>query len=295
MFTSLKSRVTSIYRKFSSALGGLFAQHNIHQEHLNELSQQLLSADVGVATTNSVIQKLQQRLSEGQLHDGQQLKQLLTQELLGRLEGKNRTISADVYLIVGINGSGKTTAIGKLATILASQGKQSVIAAADTFRAAADQQISVWAQRVGAHCIVGKQGADPASVVYSSCEYVIQHPEQALIVDTAGRLQTKTNLMKELEKIKRVIASKLPDKKVVTLLTIDAMLGQNSFEQARQFKQAVGVDGVILTKMDGSAKGGIIFAIEQECSIPVIFVSYGEQLNQFKLFDPNEYISQLLE
>ena len=195
---------------------------------------------------------------------------------------------------MGINGSGKTTFAGKLAYDLHKQGKKVLLVAADTFRAAAPEQLKQWAIRTGASIINGKEGQDPASVVFTGCEQFKSQGFDALIIDTAGRLQTKTNLMKELEKIHKIISRQLPNYTPCTLLTIDAMLGQNSFEQATLFNESTQLDGIVLTKMDGTGKGGIVFAITQQLGIPVAYIAYGEQPEQLKLFNAQEYVQELL-
>ena len=196
--------------------------------------------------------------------------------------------------MVGINGSGKTTFAGKLAHKYAQESKKVLLVAADTFRAAAPEQLQEWSDTVGVDMVRGTQNQDPASVVCSGCEKFKTDQYDILIIDTAGRLHTKTNLMNELTKINRVITKQLPDKTVNTLLTIDSMLGQNSFEQAKLFHESTDLSGLVLTKMDGTGKGGIVFAITDELAIPIWYITFGEQLNQLKLFDKNEYVDNLL-
>ena len=199
-----------------------------------------------------------------------------------------------IFLFVGINGSGKTTSIGKLAHKYTKQGKKVLLVAADTFRAAAPEQLNQWALESGADILCGKEGQDPASLVFQGCEKFKNEQYDILIIDTAGRLQTRVNLMHELAKIKRSVQKQLSDRTVTTLLTIDAMLGQNSFEQAKLFKESTDVSGIILTKMDGTGKGGIVFAIAQELGIPVAYLTFGEQSDQIKTFDVQEYVTELL-
>jgi fused signal recognition particle receptor len=202
--------------------------------------------------------------------------------------------SADIILLVGINGSGKTSAAGKLANQYRLQGKPVILTAADTFRAAAVEQLRVWAERTQSTFISGKDGQDPASVVFAGLDAYAQKPESTLIIDTAGRLQTKVNLMRELEKIRTIITKKAPQARVKTLLTVDAMLGQNSFDQAKLFHESTHLDGIILTKMDGTGKGGIIFSITETFSIPVAFITFGETITDIQPFDPHAFISDLL-
>jgi len=211
------------------------------------------------------------------------------------LTGKQFEKLKSAILFVGINGGGKTTAIAKMANQLKSDGKKVLLAAADTFRAAATEQLEEWAVRVGVDIVIGKEKQDPASVVYQACEKFKNENYDYLIVDTAGRLQTKINLMNELAKLKRVIEKILGADRVTMLLTVDAMLGQNSFEQARIFNESAHLDGIVLTKMDGTGKGGIVFAIVQELKIPVAYITFGENLEAIKRFDAQEYVKDLLE
>jgi len=201
---------------------------------------------------------------------------------------------ADLFLLVGINGSGKTTFASKLANYYKRQHKKVLFVAADTFRAAAVEQLSEWAVKLGVDIVHGSANQDPAAVVYQGCEKFKHENYDVLIIDTAGRLQTKTNLMQELGKIKRVIGKVLPDKDILTLLTLDAMLGQNSLVQAQVFNEVVSLSGVVLTKMDGTGKGGIVLAVAQQLRLPVVFISCGERVDDLKLFDSQEYVTNLV-
>jgi fused signal recognition particle receptor len=202
--------------------------------------------------------------------------------------------NAKIYLLVGINGSGKTTCVAKLAHLFKNQGKKVLLVAADTFRAAAPEQLAAWATATNATLVIGTPGQEPASVVFAGCEVFAEGEHDIMIIDTAGRLQTKTNLMRELEKMRRIIEKKAPNASVCTLLTIDAMLGQNSLEQARVFHESTPLDGIILTKMDGTGKGGIVFAIMHELKIPIVFMTYGEKLEDMAQFNLTDYITSLL-
>lgn len=295
MFSFIKNKLQKIFSTVTSKLGSFFSRTTIDEAALKELEILLISSDVGVATTRSIIAALRKQIGTG-IIDGAQLKKYMHTILLDILnQHKSPDLSTEqVFLFVGINGSGKTTTVGKLAHQYKQQGKKVLLVAADTFRAAAPEQLNQWALQVGVDILIGKDGQDPASLVFQGCEKFKNEKYDILIIDTAGRLQTKTNLMHELAKIKRCVQKQLTDQSVVTLLTIDAMLGQNSFEQAKLFKESTDVSGIILTKMDGTGKGGIVFAIAQELGIPVIFLTFGEQSDQIKKFDVQEYVSELL-
>jgi fused signal recognition particle receptor len=294
MFGFIKKTLRTIYDQFTTRAQTLFSRTTIDTEALTELEKILIQADTGIHTSRAIIAQLKQDVLKGTITKGTDLKAALEQQLLALLQ--NTYIpTADIYLLVGINGSGKTTCAAKISNWLKHKHKTVLLVAADTFRAAATEQLETWAHKLSVDIVIGKENQDPASVVFTGCEKFKQDNYSALVIDTAGRLQTKVNLMKELEKIKRIIERQLPDKKIATLLTVDSMLGQNSFEQAKIFNESTQVDGIILTKMDGTAKGGIVFAIAQELKIPVAFISYGEQPDQLALFNPAEYVRDLLE
>jgi len=249
---------------------------------------------MGVKTTKLIINKLNESFGSGEITKGQDLKEALQKYLIEAISLKQMNANNELFLLVGINGSGKTTFAAKLANQFISQGKKVLLVAGDTFRAAAVEQLADWAKKIGASIEIGKPEQDPSSVVFAGCQRYKNENFDILIIDTAGRLQTKVNLMKELEKIKKVIEKQLPEKKVLTLLTIDSMLGQNSFEQANLFNQSTNLDGLILTKMDGTGKAGIAFAIVQELKIPVKYICFGEKLEQISDFDAQSYVEQLL-
>ncbi len=290
MFNFLKKALSAVYAKVTSKLNTLFAQETIDQETLKQLEKILIEADTGIHTTRSILKELNSEVASGKIKKGEDLQQALKKQLRARLQANPYHDTADVYLLVGINGSGKTTFAAKLAH----KKQQPLLVAADTFRAAAPEQLSAWAKKLSVDMVIGTPQQDPASVVYKGCEQFHAGCYDALIIDTAGRLQTKINLMKELEKIRKIIAKQLPDKKVTTLLTIDAMLGQNSFDQAKVFKESTEVDGIVLTKMDGTAKGGIVFSITEHLKIPIAFISFGEHLDQLAPFNPDDYLTSLL-
>jgi fused signal recognition particle receptor len=295
MFNFIKNSLQKIYTQVTSKLTELFHRNTFDARTLKELEILLLQADTGIHTTRYILSRLEHAHKQGNIRGGSDLKQELHHILYDIVAQVSRAqYEASVIMLVGINGSGKTTCASKLAYGLKQQGKRVLLVAADTFRAAATEQLVIWAQRCAIEIVTGKEGQDPASVVFAGCQKYKEGAYDTVIIDTAGRLQTKTHLMRELEKIKKVISVQLSSQKLCTLLTIDAMLGQNSFEQAQLFHQSTNLDGVILTKMDGTGKGGIIFAIARELGVPVAYISFGEQVEQWKLFHAHEYVSELL-
>jgi fused signal recognition particle receptor len=295
MFNFIKKSLQKVYDAFTSKIHALFGRATVDQALLDELEELLIAADVGVKPTRVIIDNLKAGVAQGSVTSGEDVKKVLEQHLNQLLAQYPAPSESSVYLLVGINGSGKTTCAGKLAYRLQQQGKRVLFVAGDTFRAAATQQLEQWAQRTGADIVVGKADQDPASVVFAGCERFKNGQYDVLIIDTAGRLQTKINLMKELEKIKKIVAKHFPDTPVCTLLTVDAMLGQNSFEQAKLFHESSALDGIILTKMDGTGKGGIVFSITQELHVPIAYLSFGENPDQFDHFNGARYVHDLLK
>lgn len=295
MFGFIKNTLQKIYHAVTSNLISIFAQKKISPETLTEIEKILITADTGITTTKAIISSLQKQYAAGTITDGQQLQLALEKELLATLaQAQTAPKNSSIFLLIGINGSGKTTFAGKLAYSFTSKGKTCILAAADTFRAAAPEQLKSWATASGADIFIGNANQDPAAIAFGATEKFKKSQADVLIIDTAGRLQTKENLMREIEKIKRVIQKQLPDATIHTLLTVDAMLGQNSFQQAKIFHEAVKIDGIVLTKIDGTGKGGIIFSITQNLRIPVEYISYGEKMGDMKLFNAQEYVSSLL-
>lgn len=295
MFSFIKSALQGIFGRVTSAFDALFGRSRIDDAAVAELERILYTADTGVAMTRSIIEQVS-RASQTKALSGNELKQLLATILraeLGNVSYNEPTESPQVFMLVGINGAGKTSFAAKLAYRLQQQGKKILFAAADTFRAAAVDQLRVWADRLGIACVTGTS-SDPGSVVFQALDTFKKGAYNVLIIDTAGRLQTKVNLMKELEKLRNIVGKQLPNTPVITLLTIDAMLGQNSLAQADVFSQAAPIDGVVLTKMDGTSKGGIVFAIAHQLRIPVAYITYGENLADCALFEPDSYVNQLL-
>jgi fused signal recognition particle receptor len=293
MFNFLKNSLSKIYVAVTSKFNDLFGK-KIDSNTLEELKKILILADTGVRSTNLIISSLEKLYKEGQIADGQDLKIALRDLLLELLSLKFNNFETNAFLMLGINGSGKTTFCAKLANYYKKQGKKVLLVAADTFRAAAVEQLQTWSNKIGVDIYRGRENQDPASVVFEGCVKFKSEGYDILIIDTAGRLQTKSNLMQELSKIKRVIAGQLADKNLITLLTLDAMLGQNSLEQAKLFNEATQVDGIILTKLDGTGKGGFVINVVEEFKIPIAFTSFGEKVSDFLKFDAESYIDQLL-
>jgi fused signal recognition particle receptor len=275
---------------------------------LDELEEALIGADIGVATAMEIIEKARQQISRKQLNDVDELKRLIKSELREILDAAERnrkqgTVASEIevpleirpyiVMVVGVNGVGKTTTIGKLAHRIKSEGNEVLICAADTFRAAANDQLAIWAERSGVPLIQQKPGTDPSAVLFDSIQAAKARNADVLIIDTAGRLHTKTNLMQELEKMRRIASREVERAPHEVLLIMDAVTGQNGLEQARQFTKAVPVTGLVLTKLDGTAKGGIVIAIAKELGIPIRYVGVGEQMNDLIEFSPEAYINGL--
>ncbi len=294
MFSFIKDKLNKIYSQFSTKVSTLFKKNNIDQDVLDELEALLISSDMGIKTSKEIVTKLKKNIENGEIKEGDDLKKHLETILINSLSTNNKFESSKVFLLVGINGSGKTTFAGKLANMFAQQNKKVLLAACDTFRAAAAEQLLQWAKKSNVSIQMGKENQGPSAVVFDACQKFKNENFDILIIDTAGRLQAKTYLMQELEKISKIINKQLPQEKINTLLTIDAMLGQNSFEQAKIFNESTKIDGLVLTKMDGTGKAGVVFAIVQELSIPVSFICFGEEIDKIKLFDAKEFVSQLL-
>ncbi|HJV36556.1 MAG TPA: signal recognition particle-docking protein FtsY [Geomonas sp.] len=278
----------------------LLGKKQIDTDTLEELEEILITADLGVKTTVDLIRTLEQRLKRNELQDGDALKRALKEEIQVRLQAHSAPLvvtakSPFVILVIGVNGVGKTTTIGKLAAKYTGEGKKVLLAAADTFRAAAAEQLELWSNRVGADIVRHKEGADPSAVVFDACKAALARRTDVLIIDTAGRMHTKVNLMEEMKKIRRVLTREIPDAPHETLLVLDAATGQNALSQAKLFKEAADVSGVVLTKLDGSAKGGIVVAVSHEYSLPVRFIGVGESVEDLRAFDPVQFVDALFE
>ena len=268
----------------------------IDEELIEELEEILIMGDVGMATAGEICQKLRARIKESGTTDPQQVKGLLKEIISEMLAGDyslNIENTPAVILVIGVNGVGKTTTIGKLAASLKAQGKKVLLAAADTFRAAAIQQLEVWAGRAGVEIVKHSEGADPAAVIFDAISAGKARGVDVILCDTAGRLHNKKHLMDELSKISRVIERELPGSSKEELLVLDATTGQNAISQARNFKEATGLSGIVLTKLDGTAKGGVVIGIEQELGIPVKYIGVGEQLDDLRPFDPVQFTAAL--
>jgi len=270
----------------------------VDEDLLDELEELLICADVGVGATEDIIEELRERIKDGRLKEKEDVITAL-KEILGSMIGEGEPLRLDttpsVILVIGVNGAGKTTSIGKIANILKNQGKKVVVAAADTFRAAAIDQLAVWCERSGVSLVKQSEGSDPAAVVFDAAQYAKSHGADVLVIDTAGRLHNKKNLMNELEKISRVIDRELPGATRENLLVLDATTGQNAILQAKEFKNAAALTGLVLNKMDGTAKGGIVISIKRELDIPVKFIGVGEKIDDMQEFDAEEFVTALFE
>ncbi len=293
IFESLRKTRTSVFGQIVNLLGA----GDIDEETWEDMEALLIRGDAGVETTLALVARLRQRVDEEGIYQTQALQRILHKEILALLpetEPLNLNWPLAVVLIVGVNGSGKTTSIGKLAHQFKSQGKKVVLAAADTFRAAAMDQLKVWGQRAGVPVIAGPQQGDPGAVTFDAMEYAQAHKADVLIVDTAGRLHTQHNLMAELEKIQRVISKRIAWAPHETLLVLDATTGQNGLIQAQQFLEAVKISGIVLAKLDGSAKGGMVLSIGHQLRLPVRFVGTGERIDDLAPFDRQAFVDGLL-
>jgi fused signal recognition particle receptor len=300
---SLRDRLAKARSAFSGAFAGVLGRSAITDETWDELEEALLRADVGLGVTDALLDDLKGRVKDQEINEPSELLDALQGDMVARLQGADRSVrfddslepgSPNVWMFVGVNGVGKTTTIGKMARQQVDDGRSVLLAAGDTFRAAAAEQLGTWAERSGVEFVRGLDGGDPSAVIFDGVERASAKQIELVLADTAGRLHTKTNLMEELKKVRRV-AEKGSGSVTETLLVIDATTGQNGLTQAREFREATDVTGVVLTKLDGSAKGGIVFAIETELGIPVKLVGIGEQIGDLVRFDPDEFVSALFD
>ena len=301
LFERMKQAVSRTRESLAAKIDDLAAMtRKVDESALEDLETALLTSDLGVATTTAILEALRERAKHQDIEGGAELRALLKEQLLAILEAPQKPLAAPsaqprVTFLVGVNGTGKTTTSGKLAAWSRAQGRSVLLCAADTFRAAAIEQLEVWAQRSGVEMIKTKQGGDPAAVLYDAVASAKAKGIEELYVDTAGRLHTKHGLMDELDKMRRTADKLIPGAPHEVLLVMDATTGQNGLQQARQFTQSAGVTGIVLTKLDGTAKGGIAVAIAKEMNLPVRFVGVGEQMNDLLEFSPEAFVDSLLE
>lgn len=300
LFDRMRQAVTRTRESLSESISSVIAlTREVDQASLDQLEPRLLAADIGSATTAIIMENLRQRALRTGIESGAQLKELLKAELKQILDGVARPIhhpatAPEVILMVGVNGTGKTTTTGKLANLYKSQGRSVLLCAADTFRAAAIEQLEVWAQRSHVPIIKTKQGGDPSAALYDALAAAKSRGTEVMIADTAGRLHTKTDLMKELDKMRRTAEKLVPGAPHQTFLVMDATTGQNGLQQARLFTEAARVTGIVLTKLDGTAKGGIVLAIATELGLPVLFAGIGEKIDDLIPFDSTSFIDSLV-
>jgi len=301
IFGHLKQGLAKTRERLASGLRALLSAHRkVDADFLEELEALLIQSDLGVHTATAIIEDLKGAYRDGAIRDSNEILDHIKRDLKASLAPPGELIDyADtpptVIIVVGVNGSGKTTSIAKLAHNFTSDGKSVLLAASDTFRAAAVEQLSIWSSRVGADIVKHKMGSDPAAVAYDACEAALARSTDVLIVDTAGRLHTQENLMRELNKIKRVVEKKVPGAPHEVLMVLDATTGQNAISQAKLFREAVDITGIFLAKLDGTAKGGIVVAIRNQIDIPVKFVGIGEKPEDIEPFDPEEFVDALFD
>ncbi len=300
-FEKLKKGLSKTRQGFVEKLDQLFlGKKTIDQDVLDELEGLLFEADLGVKTSGQLIEGVRQGLKRGELREPEKVKEFIRKEILRILESGEEPLAIDfsqtkpfVMMVVGVNGGGKTTTIGKIAHQFSSQGRKVLVGAADTFRAAAVEQLEVWANRVGADLIKQSKGSDPSAVAFDSIHAAKAREADLVFIDTAGRLHTKVNLMEELKKVKRIIGRECPGAPHEILLVLDATTGQNAVSQAKLFNEAIGVTGIALTKLDGTAKGGIIIGITEELKIPIRYIGVGEGIDDLKEFNAAEFVQAL--
>ena len=286
--TSFDEKINNVFKSFKK----------VDEEFLDELEETLVMSDVGMETSVKIVDNLRKRIKKENIKDEEEVKKALREEMMKILDEVDNKLNLEtkpsVILVVGVNGVGKTTSIGKIANRLRKDGKKVVIAAADTFRAAAVEQLEIWGQRSGAEIIKRKEGSDPASVVYDAIKRTKENNADVLIVDTAGRLHNKQYLMDELRKIKKVINKEMEQYSQEILLVIDGTTGQNAISQVKAFKQETDVTGLVLTKLDGTAKGGVVLGIVQENKIPVKFIGIGEQIDDMEIFNSEDFVKAII-
>jgi len=298
-FDKLKSGLDKTRNSLNEKINSVFSNfRKVDEELLEELEEILIMSDIGVETATEIISKLRERIKLEKLQNEESVKKALKEEMKNILDKEENGLKLEtkpaVILVVGVNGVGKTTSIGKIANNLRKNGKKVVVAAADTFRAAAVEQLEIWANRAGVDIVKKQEGVDPASVVYDAIKITKEKNADVLICDTAGRLHTKKYLMDELLKIGKVIEKELPEASKETLMVIDATTGQNAIMQVKSFKEVVPITGLVLTKLDGTAKGGVVIGIVNENSIPVKFVGVGEKIDDMEVFNSDEFVDAII-
>ena len=298
-FDKLKQGLTKTKESINDKINNVFSNfRKVDEEFLEELEEVLIMSDIGIDTSTKIIANLRERIKKEKIEDEEQVKEALREEIQKILEISDNSLKLEtkpsVILVVGVNGVGKTTSIGKMAARLARDGKKVVVAAADTFRAAAVEQLEIWTKRAGAEIVKREEGIDPASVVYDAIEKTKEIGADVLICDTAGRLHNKKYLMDELNKIQKVINKEMPEASKEVLLVIDAGTGQNAISQVKAFKEQADITGIILTKLDGTAKGGAVIGIVEENKIPVKFIGVGEQIDDMEIFDSKDFAKAII-
>ncbi len=296
IFSKIKQGLKRTKEAIAYKLNKLFTGGVLTDDFYDELEETLLTSDIGAETTENIMDRLKDEIDRQHVRDTATVRDILKNILVELLEENEKPEYGYplVIMLSGVNGVGKTTAIGKLAKKFKSQGKSVTIAAADTFRAAAADQLTVWAERAGVRIIKHAEGADPAAVVYDAAQSVKSKNGDVLLIDTAGRLHNKKNLMEELKKIARVVGRELPDATVLNYIVLDATTGQNAISQVDIFNEAIDIDGIILTKLDGTAKGGVVLAIAGELSVPVVYVGVGEGIDDLEDFDVDDFVSGIM-
>ena len=298
-FDKLKTGLNKTKESFNTKINNVFSNfRKVDEDFLEELEEVLIMSDMGVDTSVKIVNNLRKRIKKDNIKDEEEVKRALREEIKAIFDEVENKLNLDtkpsVILVVGVNGVGKTTSIGKIANRLKQDGKKVVIAAADTFRAAAVEQLEVWANRAGCELVKKEEGHDPASVVYEAIRRTKETSADVLIVDTAGRLHNKKYLMDELHKIKKVINKEMGDLSQEVLLVLDATTGQNAINQVKAFKQETDVTGLVLTKLDGSSKGGVVVGIVEENKIPVKFIGVGEQIDDMEIFNSEEFVNAII-
>lgn len=298
-FDKLKKGLNKTKESFSERINDVFSNfRKVDEDFLEELEEVLIMADIGVETSSKIINHLRERIKKEKIQEEEEVKSALRDEMSKILDINDQSLHLNtkpsVILVIGVNGVGKTTSIGKMANRLAQDGKKIVVAAADTFRAAAVEQLEIWAKRAGAGIVKREEGVDPASVVFDAIKQTKETGADVLIVDTAGRLHNKKYLMDELNKIQKVINKEMPEADKEVLLVIDGTTGQNAISQVKAFKQEADITGLVLTKLDGTAKGGVVIGIVEENQIPVKFIGVGEQIDDMEIFDSEEFIKAII-